>query len=82
VQKIPVLLFSNLSQSDVRAGERFIWCALTVWTHLTDSDVESFSKVKTVRDQIAHGEIAAPPADAVQLVEHIASKLQLAPATV
>jgi hypothetical protein len=59
--------------------ERFIWCALTVWTHLTDSDVESFTRVKKVRDQIAHGEIAAPPPEAVQLVERVAGKLQLAP---
>jgi len=74
--------FESQSKNWKTLQERFIWCALTVWTHLTDSDVESFSKVKIVRDQIAHGEIAAPPADAVQLVEQVASKLQLAPATV
>lgn len=59
--------------------ERFVWCALTVWTHLTDDDVDNFAKVKKVRDQIAHGEIAMPPAEAVALVERVAAKLQLAP---
>jgi hypothetical protein len=59
--------------------DRFTWCALTVWNHVTDEDVANFSRVKKVRDQIAHGEIAAPPADAVALVERVAAKLQLAP---
>ena len=59
--------------------ERFTWCALTVWSHITDEDVTNFARVKKVRDQIAHGEIAAPPADAVVLVERVAAKLQLAP---
>lgn len=59
--------------------ERFTWCALTAWSHVSDEDVENFARVKKVRDQIAHGEIAAPPGDAVALVEKIAAKLQLAP---
>lgn len=59
--------------------ERFVWCAQTVWTHLTDDDVEDFKKVRKVRDQIAHGEIAEPYSEAVALVERVAAKLQLAP---
>lgn len=59
--------------------ERFTWCALTVWSHVTDEDVANFARVKKVRDQIAHGEVAAPPADAVALIERVAAKLQLAP---
>jgi hypothetical protein len=58
--------------------DRFIWCALTIWTHLTDDDVDSFVKVKKVRHQLAHGEIVAPSAEAVMLVERVAAKLQLA----
>lgn len=58
-----------------------MWCALTVWQHLTDEDVGNFSALKRVRDQIAHGEISSPPADAVALVERVASKLQLAPSS-
>lgn len=59
--------------------ERFTWCALTVWSHITDEDVANFAQVKKVRDQIAHGEITAPSADSVALVERVAAKLQLAP---
>lgn len=59
--------------------ERFLWCALTVWTHLTDDDVDNFARIKKIRDQIAHGEIAAPTPEAVILVERLAAKLQLAP---
>lgn len=59
--------------------ERFIWCALSVWTQLTDADVDSFKKIKRVRDQLAHGEIATPPEDSVLAVEQLAKKLQLGP---
>ncbi|HUW27186.1 MAG TPA: hypothetical protein VMV97_01130 [Sulfuriferula sp.] len=61
--------------------ERFIWCALSVWTQLTDVDVDSFKEVKRVRDQLAHGEIATPPAHSVIAVEQLAKKLQLGPNT-
>lgn len=59
--------------------ERFIWCALSVWTQLTDADVDSFKEIKRVRDQLAHGEIATPPAHSVLAVEQLAKKLQLGP---
>ncbi|MHB1334152.1 MAG: hypothetical protein ACYCY1_16300 [Sulfuriferula sp.] len=59
--------------------ERFIWCALSAWTQLTDTDVDSFKEIKRVRDQLAHGEIAAPPAGSVIAVEQLAKKLQLGP---
>lgn len=59
--------------------DRFVWCALTVWTHLNDEDINNFANVKKVRDRIAHGEIAAPSAEAVALAERVAAKLQLAP---
>jgi|CXWL01.1.fsa_nt_gi hypothetical protein len=59
--------------------ERFIWCTLSVWTQLTDADVESFKDLKRVRDQLAHGEIATPPTYAVLAIEQLAKKLQLGP---
>lgn len=59
--------------------ERFIWCALSVWTQLTDADVDSFKDLKRVRDQLAHGEIATPPTHAVLAIEQLAKKLQLGP---
>jgi hypothetical protein len=57
--------------------DRFIWCKSTVWSHVTDADVQAFAKVKKIRDQIAHGEIASPPLDAVVDAERLATKLQL-----
>lgn len=60
--------------------DRFVWCTLSVWTHLTDTDVESFKDLKKLRDKIAHGELASPPADAVIAAERLAIKLQIGPA--
>jgi hypothetical protein len=57
--------------------DRFIWCAVSVWTHLNDIDLQTFERVKKVRDQIAHGEVATPPAEIVADVERLAIKLQL-----
>jgi hypothetical protein len=59
--------------------DRFVWCGLTVWSHLSDDDVESFSIAKKIRDQIAHGEITVPPSEALSLVEKLAARLQLGP---
>ena len=59
--------------------ERFVWCALSVWTQLTDADIASFKELKRVRDQLAHGEISAPSAQNVLAIEGLAKKLQLGP---
>jgi hypothetical protein len=79
LRKAGTAFFGTQHERWTSLQERFVWCALTVWTHLADDDVDNFARVKKVRDQIAHGEIAAPPADAVVLVERVAAKLQLAP---
>lgn len=60
-------------------SDRFVWCAISVWTHLGDADVAAFRRLKKVRDQIAHGELASPPADAVAEIEKLAAKLQIGP---
>lgn len=57
--------------------DRFVWCLICAWPHLSDSDTEEFKRLKTIRDAIAHGSLAAPPADAVSAVEKLAAKLQL-----
>jgi hypothetical protein len=59
--------------------ERFVWCALSIWTQLTDADIASFKELKRVRDQLAHGEISAPSAQNVLAIEGLAKKLQLGP---
>lgn len=71
--------FGTLPERWNSLQERFVWCAMTVWMHLTDKDINDFVEVKKVRDKIAHGEIAAPTLEAVALVERVAAKLQLAP---
>ena len=57
--------------------DRFVWCVICAWPHLSDSDAEEFKRLKTIRDEIAHGSLASPPADAVRAVEKLAAKLQL-----
>jgi hypothetical protein len=52
VNSVGTSFFEAQSEKWKSLQERFIWCALTVWTHLTDIDVESFTKVKKVRDQL------------------------------
>lgn len=79
VQATGISFFGTQHERWKSLQERFVWCALTVWTHLTDDDVDNFVKVKRVRDQLAHGEIAEPSAEAVALVERVAAKLQRAP---
>ncbi|SEA30439.1 hypothetical protein [Paraburkholderia sartisoli] len=57
--------------------DRFDWCTANVWSHVTDVDVQIFAKVKKVRDQIAHGEIAEPTLDVVADAARLATTLQL-----
>jgi hypothetical protein len=56
--------------------DRFVWCTHCVWTTITDADVSKFKRIKRIRDKIAHGVMAAPPAEAVRLAEELALKLQ------
>lgn len=57
--------------------DRFVWCVLCTWRDLTDLDVQSFLELRKVRDDIAHGSISNPPADAVVKVQELATKLHL-----
>lgn len=59
--------------------DRFVWCAVSVWTHLNDHDVNEFAHLKRIRDNIAHGTITSPPISAVQSAEKLAAKLQIPP---
>src|SRR5260370_364328 len=34
----------------VNLHDRFVWCVLCVWTHLSDADVEEFRRLKKCRD--------------------------------
>jgi hypothetical protein len=56
--------------------DRFAWCAICVWTRITDEDVTEFKRLKKIRDDIAHGSISAPDIAAVSAAEKLALKLQ------
>ncbi len=57
--------------------DRFIWCVLSEWHHLSDSDVEVFRRLKGIRDKIAHGSLSMPPAVSVIEIEKLATRLQI-----
>lgn len=69
--------FDGQRQKWTNLNDRFVWCVLCNWRHLSDSDVQEFKRLKTIRDEIAHGSLATPPMDAVRAVEKLAAKLQL-----
>lgn len=58
-------------------SDRFVWCAVSVWKHLSDADIEEFKRLKKVRDGIAHGDVASPDAASVLAVEKLAKKIHL-----
>ena len=71
--------FEGQRQKWTNLRDRFVWCVLCAWPHLSDSDVEEFKCLKKIRDDIAHGTIAAPPPSAVIAAEKLAAKLQNSP---
>ncbi len=69
--------FNGQREKWTNLRDRFVWCVLCTWTHLSDADVEDFVRLKKIRDDIAHGSLATPPPDEVLVVERLAAKLQL-----
>jgi len=67
--------FNSQRERWIALKDRFVWCALCVWTNLTDDDIEQFKRLKKIRDDIAHGSIAAPPEMAVVSAQKLAEKL-------
>lgn len=55
--------------------DRFLWCAMGVWTHMTDKDVETFSSLKRIRDKLAHGDIDSPTDEHAQAAQSLAAKI-------
>ncbi|MFN0045476.1 MAG: hypothetical protein ACKVOS_03305 [Sphingorhabdus sp.] len=55
--------------------DRFLWCALFVWRHISEEDVETFARLKKARDDIAHGNIREPNAADFGAAELLATKL-------
>jgi|GEM_PF-1030247 len=67
--------FFSISESSKSLKERFVWCAMCVWNGITDSDVDSFSKLKRLRDDIAHGNTSSVSRDHVREARALASKV-------
>ena len=57
--------------------DRFIWCVILAWAHLSDADVNELDRLKDIRNNIAHGEISKPPHEEVIAVEKLITKIQL-----
>jgi hypothetical protein len=56
-------------------ADRFVWCVVSTWVHLTDSDIDEFKRLKKTRDGIAHGEIATVGPDAARAIERLALRI-------
>lgn len=55
--------------------DRFVWCASSRWTALTDQDVTTFKELKEARDAIAHGRASEPPPGYARSAELLAHKV-------
>lgn len=75
----PMARTAELLASDVADWSnlfaRFVWCANCVWTHLVNDDVILFKKLKSVRDAIAHGDVAEPPVGFAREAELLAHRV-------
>lgn len=56
-------------------NDRFVWCAACAWSNVDDADVAQFKKLKSVRDEIAHGSASEPPHSYATLAQRLAKKV-------
>jgi hypothetical protein len=56
-------------------NDLFVWCVASVWKHLDVEDVQEFQRLKKIRDDIAHGNIAEPRTGSAAAAEALATKL-------
>jgi hypothetical protein len=68
-------LFADHRDSWKDLRNRFIWCVMHKWRHLTDADVEQFERLKSVRDKISHGRLSTPDGADVRDVEGLALRI-------
>lgn len=68
-------LLEKKQENWVNLADRFVWCVASVWTHLTIDDVYEFKRLKKIRDDIAHGNIAKPPTGGAEAAEALAIKV-------
>lgn len=68
-------LIENRADNWNNLADRFVWCVVSLWQHLSDDDIEEFKRLKKVRDGIAHGNVASPDRASVLAVEKLAKKI-------
>jgi hypothetical protein len=68
-------LFERQREHWTNLRDRFVWCAVCLWSQATDTDIQDFVRLKKVRDEIAHGTLHVPPAGAVDQAKRLAIKL-------
>lgn len=56
-------------------NDKFMWCVISLWPQLSDSDVRDFRQLKKTRNDIAHGRCSVPPTCSVRALERLASKI-------
>jgi hypothetical protein len=49
------LFLKNLSPRRENLAQKFLWCSIFSWSQISGDDISSFSKVKKMRDKLAHG---------------------------
>lgn len=68
-------LIQNQVKSLKNLYDRFVWCAACAWPKLGDDDIAQFKKLKSARDDIAHGSASEPPPGFARLAELLAHKV-------
>lgn len=68
-------LLEHKADNWVNLADLFVWCVASVWKHLGAEDVREFQRLKKIRDDIAHGNIAEPPTGSAAAAEVLATKL-------
>jgi hypothetical protein len=68
-------LLQHKADNWVNLADLFVWCVASVWRHLDLDDVREFQRLKKIRDDIAHGNIAQPPTGSAAAAEALATKL-------
>jgi hypothetical protein len=68
-------LLEQKADNWVNLADLFVWCVASVWKHLDLEDVREFQRLKKIRDNIAHGNVAAPPTGSAAAAEALAMKI-------
>lgn len=68
-------LLERKAENWVNLADLFVWCVASVWKHLGEEDVREFQRLKKIRDDIAHGNIAKPPTGSAGAAEALATRL-------